>query len=492
MSAFNEIAGIPSSANRWLLTDVLRREWGFDGFVVSDWTAIDELLRHRIAGTRAGAGIQAISAGVDMDMVSGIYLGELPGMVRAGKLPMATVDEAARRVLRTKFRLGLFDNPFRNCTPGLDRQVILAPAHRELARRLATESIVLLKNEGGVLPLRKELRTLAVIGPLADDSADVLGPWDASGRDSDAVTLLEGIRNAVSKTTRIVRARGCDIASADTSAFAEAVRAAAGADAIVLAAGESRSMSGEAASRSEIGLPGVQHELVRRIVATGKPVILVLMNGRPLTVPWEAEHVPAILEGWYLGIETGNALADVLFGDANPSGKLPVSVPRNLGQIPLYYNAKNTGRPPDPQDKYTSKYLDAPNTPLYPFGYGMSYTSFEYGAVRTSRTTIGIHDTVWISTEVRNTGGVTGDEVVQLYVRDDVATVTRPVQELKGFRRIHLRPGEAREVRFALTADDLAFYDVAMRRAPEPGVFTVYVGRNSVERKETSFELVVD
>jgi beta-glucosidase len=492
MSAFNEVSGIPSSANRWLLTDVLRKEWGFDGFVVSDWTAIEELQKHGIAGSRAEAGIKAISAGVDMDMVSGIYVDDLPGMVRAGKLPESIVDESVRRVLRMKFRIGLFENPFRNCTPGLDQKVILTPEHLRAAKELAGESIVLLKNDLNLLPLHKNIGTLALIGPLVDDSTNLLGPWAGAGKSNDVVTVLNGIRNRLKGETRILVAKGCAIDSPDTSGFGEAASAATQADVVVLVAGEAGSMSGEASSRSGIGLPGVQRELVERMIGTGKPVVLILMNGRPLALPWEAEHVPAILESWFLGVQAGNAIADVLFGDINPGGKLPVSFPRSVGQIPLYYSHKPTGRPENPEDHYTSKYMDMPNSPQFPFGFGLSYTNYIYTDLRVREKRVRMQDTVRVSVRVQNTGRVAGDEIVQLYIHDEVASVTRPVLELKRFQRIHLEPNESKVVRFALTAGDLAFYDAGINRVTEPGIFTLFVGPNSVDRKEVEFELVAE
>ena len=492
MSAFNDVSGVPSSANPWLLTAVLRKEWGFDGFVVSDWTAIEELQKHGIAGNRPEAGIKAMTAGVDMDMVSSIYVNDLPEMVRAGKLSQLVVDESVRRVLRTKFRLGLFKNPYRNCTPGLDQKVILAPRHLEAARKLAEESIVLLKNEKNLLPLRKDIGTLALIGPLAADSANMLGPWAGAGKSADVVTVLTGIGIHAGLQTRIVVEKGCDIESYDTSRFANAVSAAKQSDAVVLVAGEDRSMSGEAASRSGIGLPGVQRELIERIISTGKPVVLVLMNGRPLAIPWEADHVPAILEAWYPGIQAGNAIAGILFGDVNPGGKLPVSFPRSVGQVPLYYNHKRTGRPESTEDHYTSKYIDLKNSPQFPFGFGLSYTRYRYSDLRVEKKRVSMSDTVRVSVRVENTGKVEGDEIVQLYIHDEVASVTRPVEELKGFRRIHLAPNESRVVHFALTAGDLAFYDAGMKLVTEPGVFTVFVGPNSVDREETKFELLAE
>src|SRR5438874_8643139 len=374
MTSFNEIGGIPSTASPWLMTTLLRREWGFKGFVVSDWTAINELLNHGVAGTRGDAGKLALEAGVDMDMVSRIYVDDLPGLVRAGRIPVAVVNEAVRRVLRGKAALGLFDDPYHGANPELERAVLLAPEHRQLARRVAEESIVLLKNDGQLLPLGARARTVAVIGPLADDKVAALGSWPGRGDPRDAVTPLEGIKaRAGSGSVSVVYAKGCGITDTTTAGFAEAVAAAKQADLAVLVLGEAGDMSGEAASRSDIDLPGVQPRLLEAISATGTPIVLVVMSGRPLTIPWAAEHVPAIVESWFLGVETGPALAAVLFGDVSPSGKLPATFPRSVGQRPLYYNHKNTGPPTGP-DKYTSKYTDLPVTPLFPFGHGLSYT----------------------------------------------------------------------------------------------------------------------
>ncbi|HEX6940572.1 MAG TPA: glycoside hydrolase family 3 N-terminal domain-containing protein [Longimicrobiales bacterium] len=487
MAAFNEVAGVPMHAHRRLLTDVLRGEWGFDGVVVSDYTGVFELIPHGIAATREEAGIAALRAGVDVDMVSGIYLSELPAAVRAGRVPEAAVDDAVRRVLRAKYRLGLFEDPYRYSDPARERRVTLAPEHVAFARQLARESIVLLKNDGGVLPLRKDLGTIAVIGALADSARVALGSWAAAGRAEDAVTVLDGIRAAVAPGTRVLYARGADVMSDDTTGFAAAVDAARRADAVILVLGEHHDMSAEALNRASIGLPGVQLELAKRIHATGKPIVVVLMNGRPLAIPWLDAHVPAIVEAWFLGVQMGPAVADVLFGDYNPSGKLPVTFPRAVGQVPIYYNHKNTGRPPDPDNKYTSKYLDIPWTPLYPFGHGLSYTTFEYGEPELDRAVVGPDDTVAVSVTVTNTGARAGAEVVQLYIRDDVASVTRPVMELRGFRKISLEPGESRRVTFRLGPDDLAFWDLEMRRRVEPGTFTVFVGGSSQRVKQARF-----
>ena len=488
MTSFNEIAGVPSSANRWLLTDVLRREWGFRGFVVSDWGAIDELRTHGVAATRSDAGRLAMTAGVDMDMSAGVYVADMPQVIARHAVAAAAVNEAVRRVLREKLALGLFDDPYRGVTPERERAAILTAAARALARRDAAEAIVLLKNDSNLLPLAAAARTIAVIGPLAADSADALGSWHALGRAEDMVTPLAAIRSRVSPTTRVAYARGCAIADEDTTGFAEAVAAARGADVAVLMLGEADSMSGEAASRAHLDLPGVQQRLLEAVQATGTPVALVVMSGRPLALPWAAAHVRALIQAWFLGVEAGNAVADVLFGDVAPSGKLPVSVPRAVGQVPIYYNHKNTGRPAT-AEHYTSKYLDVATDPLFPFGFGLSYTTFRYGTVRLSADSIAPGDTLSVTADVTNAGPRAGDEVVQLYLRDEVASVTRPVRALAGFRRVTLQPGEKRTVRFTLGPEQLGLYNAALRWVVEPGRFDVYVGGSSTA--DSSATLVV-
>jgi beta-glucosidase len=484
MSAFNEIAGIPSSANPWLTNTVLRGEWGFDGLVVSDWTSIAELIPHGIAATRADAGRLALAAGVDMDMVSQIYLDSLPALVQSGRVPIAQVDSAVRRILREKLRLGLFEEPNRGVA------ATAPPLDRELARRVARESIVLLRNEGGLLPLGANAKTIAVIGPLAADSAAPLGPWHTRGQPGDVVSVLTAIRERAGAGATVLHAAGTGLTDADTSGIAAAVALARRADVTVLVVGEPDSMSGEASSRVRLDLPGVQERLQQAVVATGKPVVLVLMNGRPLILSWAAEHVPAIVETWFLGIETGHAVADVLFGDVNPSGRLPVSFPRTVGQIPIYYNAKNTGRPAVAGQHFTSKYLDVPNSPLFPFGYGLSYTSFAYRDLRLRAARLGSADTLVVTVTVANTGTRAGTEVAQLYVRDDVGSVTRPVRELKGFQRVALAPGETRSVEFRVPVRSLSFWDAAMKFVVEPGTFHVFVGSNSTAELDAGFEVV--
>jgi beta-glucosidase len=484
MSAFNDNGGIPSSGNAWLTDTVLRREWRFKGFVVSDWTSVAELIPHGVAGGPSEAGRRALTAGVDMDMQSSIYMDSLPALVRSGRIPMAVVDSAVMRILRAKQRLGLFKDPYRARTAPVMAET------RALARRVAGESIVLLKNERSTLPLDKNTSAIAVIGPLADNKPEPLGPWHTLGQPEDVVTVLQGIKSQVPAATQVVYAQGAGIEDSSTAGFAEALAAARQAKVAILVLGERGDMSGEAASRSVIGLPGVQQQLLEAVAATGTPVVLVLMNGRPLTIEWAAEHVPAIVETWFLGVEAGNATADVLFGDVNPSGRLPITFPRSLGQIPIYYNHRNTGRPYDANNKFTSKYIDVPNTPRYPFGYGLSYATFGYRDLKVANPRIRATDTLAVSVSLTNTGSREGTEVVQLYVRDDVASVARPVRELKAFQRVTLKPNESRTVTLRVAAQSLGFYGLNMKRVVEPGAFRLYIGPSSAEGQEARFEVV--
>lgn len=479
MSAFNALNGVPATANRFTLTDVLRTEWGFDGLVVSDWMSVTELIKHGVAVDERQAARLALSAGVDVEMVSRSFARHGAELVRSGQLPLATLDEAVRRVLRVKMRAGLFDRPYTD--EALERTTLLAPAHRDAARRLAARSLVLLQNDAAVLPLAPGLRRLAVIGPLADAPAEMLGPWAGDGRKEDVVSLLAGIRAAVPPATAIAYVKGSEIAGDPrVPDFSRAVRAAREADAVVLALGEAANMSGEAASRASIGLPGHQQALADAILRTGKPVAIVLFTGRPLAIPELARARAAILVAWFPGTQAGHAVADVLFGRVNPGGKLPVSFPRHVGQQPLYYNQLPTGRPPDEQEKYTSKYVDVPWTPLYPFGHGLSYTAFELHDLRFSASTIPVTGSVIASVEVENTGSREGDEVVQLYVRDPVASVSRPLQELKGFQRLTLKPRERRRVEFTLGPEELGFYGPDVRWIVEPGEIQVRIGQTSI------------
>jgi beta-glucosidase len=488
MSAFNDLNGVPASANPFTLTEVLRNEWKFDGLVVSDYESVKELINHGLAADEAEAARYALNAGVDMEMVSRLYNKHGPQLLKDGKLSQAKIDEAVRRILRIKFRLGLFDKPYAD--ENLERVTIMKQEHLAAAREVAARSIVLLKNDRNALPLSKSVRSIALIGPLADSQKDLIGSWSGDGRTEDAVTLLQAMRSKLGPQTKINHAKGCEFPCDDTSGFEEAVRAARDSDAVILAIGESAEMSGEAASRSSIELPGRQLDLVKAVQATGKPTIVVLMNGRPLVINWLAENTPAILETWFAGTQGGHAIADVLFGDVNPGGKLPVTFPRSVGQIPIYYDAKRTGRPPDPNNKYTSKYLDAPVTPLFPFGHGLSYTEFRLSNLQLSTERIRPDGQLTASVEIENTGQRAGDEVVQLYLRDVAASVTRPFKALKGFERVTLRPGEKRRVSFKLTPEHLGFFNREMRFIVEPGMFNITVGTSSVGGLEASFEVV--
>ncbi|MEO6525557.1 MAG: glycoside hydrolase family 3 N-terminal domain-containing protein [Gemmatimonadaceae bacterium] len=485
MASFNEIGGTPAHASHWLLTDVLRDRWKFNGLVVSDWTGVWELLQHGIAPDSVTAARRALVAGVDMEMSSALYRNTLAAEVRAGRVPLAIVNEAVRRVLRTKAMLGLFDDPYRQVSAAREGRDLLAPAHRAAAREMARESIVLLTNRAvagsPALPLRRDLRSLAVIGPLADDAKSALGSWSGAGRAEDAISTLDGIRRAL-PNARITHVRGAPVDTESTAGFADAERAARDAEVVVLVLGERGDMSGEASSRATVELPGSQLALAQAVVrAAGpaKPVVVVLMNGRPLAVPWLADSASALVESWFLGVEHGNALADVLLGEVAPSGKLPATFPRVTGQVPIYYNHKKTGRPADPQQHYTSKYLDVPWTPLFPFGHGLSYTSFAYSDLRASSGQIRAGDSLTVSVTVTNTGTREGTEVAQLYLRHDAASVTRPVRELRGFQRVHLRAREARTIRFTLHPTSFALYDIDMRRVVEPGAYTLWAGGSS-------------
>lgn len=487
MASFNEVAGTPMHAHGDLINGVLRKSWGFNGLVISDWTGIMEMLRHGVASDTAHAATLAMNAGVDIDMMASFYLTRLPALVRAGQVPAPLVDEAVRRVLRAKYRLGLFDDPYRYSNEKREQALTLHGDHVVFARDIARKSIVLLKNENQVLPLARNLGTIAVIGPLATDARSALGNWSAAGNDKDVVTPLEGIRRAAEPATRVLHARGAAVEGTDTTGFAEALSVARSADVIVAVLGEHQDMSAEARNRTSLDLPGSQQLLLERLHMLGKPIVLVLTNGRPLAIPWAAEHVPAILETWFLGVQAGPALADVLFGEYNPSGKLPVTFPRHVGQVPIYYNHKNTGRPADEADRYTSKYIDVPWTPQWVFGHGLSYTTFGYGAPRLSRTTLGPGDTLNVEVTVTNTGSRAGAEIVQLYLRDDVATVTRPVRALRGFRKVELGPGTSATVTFTLGAEDFGMLNARLERVVEPGTFTVFVGGSSATQNQATF-----
>lgn len=487
MTSFNDLDGVPATANPFILKDILRKEWKFDGLVVSDYTSVIELIFHGLAKDEPSAAMYGLNAGTDMEMVSRLYNKYGEQLVKEKKVSIATIDEAVRNVLRVKYRLGLFDNPLAD--ENREKAEVFKRANRDTAELVAEKSFVLLKNDDNTLPIKKETREIAVIGALADSKADMNGNWSGDGQPTDPVTVLQALRQKFPQT-RIRYEIGCDAKCETNAGFKRAADAARDSDFTILVVGESAEMSGEAASRSSIDLPGMQLDLVKAIHATGKPYAVVLMNGRPLTINWLAENSPAILETWFAGTEAGNAIVDTLFGDANPGGKLPVSFPRSVGQIPIYYNAKRTGRPRLDTNKYTSKYLDSSNSPLYPFGYGLSYTQFQLHNLRLDRTQIRPTENIRVSIDVTNRGRVAGDEVVQLYLEDVAASVTRPARELKGFKRITLNPGQMQTVEFTLTPKHLEFLGRDLKPVIEPGEFHVIVGTSSDNGLQSVFEVV--
>ncbi len=506
MSAFNEIAGIPASANPFTLGTILRQEWGFQGVVLSDWRAIGELIPHGFATDLKEAARRSVLAGVDMDMVADAYHGHLAQLVREGQgetppgdkrgagVPLTAVDDAVRRVLRFKMILGLFEQPYTDET--LAEKVILKPEYREKALEIAQKSMVLLKNEGRLLPLDPDVRHIALIGPLADDHHEILGCWHRIGREQDAESVLDGLRTVLPRTTKVTSVRGCDLEGWEEPDLVGAARAAQAADVAVLVLGEGETMSGEAHSRAHLGLPGHQQALLEAVHATSTPVVTVLMSGRPLAIPWLAEQVPAILCAWHGGIRAGRAVAELLVGVANPSGKLTASWPRTEGQIPVYYAHKNTGRPADWDSMsqfhkpHWSVYVDTLNAPLFPFGYGLSYTTFEYRNLEVKTPEVDLDGILAISATIANTGDRAGDEIVQLYVRDLVGSVTRPVKELKGFRRISLDPGKEARVHFEVPVQQLGFHGLDMRYTVEPGEFKVWIGPNATTGLEGAFRVL--
>ena len=484
MTAFNTLNDVPATANRFTLRQILKGEWGFRGFVVSDWNAIGELVDHGVAADRRDTALKAIMAGVDMDMASGAYIEHLVDLVRSGAVPLPLVDDAVRRILRVKFALGLFEHPFAD--EQLEATALLTAENRRAAREIAQKSIVLLRNEGTFLPVSKSAGSIAIIGPLADSKAEMLGNWSAKGEAADAVSVLEAIRARVGAAT--LYSKGVDVASDSIEGIAPAVEIARQVDVVILVLGESADMSGEAASRSSLDLPGQQQKLLEAVASTGKPIVVVLMSGRPLAIPWAADHAAAILEAWFPGIEGGNAIADVIFGDVNPTGKLPVTFPRTAGQIPIYYGHLNTGRPPDADPKYHTGYLDLPAPPLYPFGYGLSYSKFVYRNLRADAQLQAQKD-LRVSVDVTNTGTRTGAELVQMYIREPVSSIARPVLELKQFARVALQPGETRQVTFTITRAEFASLQLNMRYAVTPGTYRVAIGPNAAELLEASYEL---
>ena len=508
MASFNEVDGVPATGSKWLMTDVLRKQWGFDGFVVTDYTGINEMIDHGMGDQQTVAAL-ALNAGVDMDMVSDAFSGTLKKSVEEGKVSAAAIDAACRRILEAKYKLGLFDDPYKYCDVNRPKKQIFTKEHRAIARKTASESFVLLKNEG-VLPLSKK-GTIAVVGPLANTRSNMPGTWSVAAVLDNAPSLVEGLREVVGDRAKVVTAKGSNLIGdadyekratmfgrelhrdnrTDRELLDEALKVAAGADVIVAALGESSEMSGESSSRTNLEMPDVQRALLQELLKTGKPVVLVLFTGRPLVLTWEEEHVPAILNVWFGGSEAAYAISDVLFGDVNPSGKLTATFPQNVGQIPLFYNHKNTGRPLQEGrwfEKFRSNYLDVSNEPLYPFGYGLSYTTFAYSDIHLSSTEMSADGELTATVTVTNTGSRDGAEVVQLYIRDLVGSVTRPVKELKGFE-IFLKAGESRKVSFSITPELLKFYNYDLQFVCEPGDFDVMIGGNSRDVKKARFLL---
>ncbi|MBU4444559.1 beta-glucosidase BglX [bacterium] len=489
MSAFNEIGGVPTSANQFTLRTILKGEWGFNGFVVSDWNSIGELVAHGIAKDRLEAGVKGLTAGIDMDMEGRCYTSDMEALVADEILSEELINDAVRRILRIKFYLGLFEHPY--IDENIQKELILHRDHIQTALDLARESIVLLKNEKSVLPLnRKKLNSIALIGPLANDKDSPLGTWRCQGRQEDVVTVYEGLKNKFGDDVKIIYVKGCDVKNNSCSGFDKAIKAVQKADVVVMVMGESADMSGEAASRADLNLPGVQAELINAIAETNKPIVLVLMNGRPITLSNIESKVSAIVEAWQLGIQHGNAVADVLVGDVNPSGKLTATFPRTVGQIPIHYNHKNSGRPNISLDKFTSKYIDLPSSPLYPFGYGLSYTEFKYTGIEVENNRLAPSDELVVNINVKNAGSCDGVEIVQFYIRDLVGSVTRPVKELKGFQRVSLKAGELKTVQFRIPVRNLGAYDLDMNYTVEPGEFSIMVGGNSIDGLTTTVEVV--
>ena len=507
MTSFNLVDGIPSSGNHWLLTELLRNQWGFKGFVVTDYTAINEMINHGMGDLQTVSAL-ALKAGTDMDMIGEGFLTTLKKSLNEGKINIEEIDIACRRVLEAKYKLGLFDDPYRYLDEERSKKEVLTPENIKTAQEIATRSIVLLKNDNHILPLKKS-GTIAVIGPLGDSGKDVKGSWSFAGSQEKIFSVVDGLKNIGGKSVNVLYAKGSELTDnpyllksspdqkkssepvlSSEQLLKEALQTADKADVIVAVLGESSSWSGEASSMSDIGIQSEQQSLLKALLATGKPVVLVLINGRPMTLSWENTHVSAMVEAWKGGTEAGNAIANVLFGDYNPSGKLTTTFPASVGQIPLYYNHKNTGRPMDPDNRFTSKYLDISNDPVYPFGYGLSYTTFDYSNIKLSKIQLKGDETLTATVTITNTGKVAGEEVVQLYIQDPVASISRPVKELKNFTKVLIQPGEKKEVSMVITTKDLMFYNSELKFEWEPGDFNIYIGTNSRDVKSATVNWV--
>ena len=493
MTSFNEIGGVPSTGNTFLVNGILKKEWGFNGFVVTDYTGINEMVAHGFAKDEKQAGELALTAGVDMDMVGGVFLKHLKQSLAEGKVTQTQIDNACKRILEAKYDLGLFEDPYRYNDTKREKATVYKKEYLDAALSIANKSMVLLKNNNGILPLKKEQK-IAFVGPLVNDEFNIIGSWAALGdRDGYAVSVQEGINKVIADKSKTTFDKGVEVLGTKKDGIQAALDNARKADVIVAVMGELENMTGEAASRTNIDLPGIQKEFLAELKKLGKPVVLVLMNGRPLTLTWENENMDAILEAWYPGTMGGDAIAQTLYGISNPSGKLPMTFPRSVGQIPVYYNHKNTGRPyfgtTDAEQKYKSRYIDSENSPLYPFGYGLSYTTFSYSNLRLSSKNLTLSTKIAVNVDVANTGNYDGEEVVQLYIKDVTGSVTRPVRELKGFEKIVLKKGEKKTVTFEISVNDLKFYNIDMKYVAEPGDFEIFVGTNSDAPLSSQFQL---
>ena len=495
MNSFNDINGIPATGNKYIQRDILKGKWGFKGFVVSDWGSISEMVTHGYSKDGKEAAYSAITAGSDMDMESNAYRNNLAQLVKENRVPIATIDDAVRRILRKKFELGLFDDPYKYSNQERQDKALSNPEHSKIARDMAVKSIVLLKNEKNVLPLSKETKTIAFIGPMVKSKRDNHGFWSIDLKEIDSTYIVsqwEGLQNKVGKNTKLLYAKGCGVLDQSKAGFQEAIDVANQSDVVILSIGERHNMSGEAKSRSNIHLSGVQEDLIKELQKTGKPIVILINAGRPLVFNWTADNMPTIVYTWWLGTEAGNAIADVLFGDYNPSGKLPMTFPRDEGQIPIYYNNFNTGRPSINEDKmYKSSYIDLPNTPQFSFGHGLSYTTFGYSNLRLSKSKMKSNETIEVSLTLTNTGTVVGEEVVQLYLRDRFGSVVRPIKELKDFQKIKLEAGESKTITFVIDKEKLSFYNKDLEWIAEPGDFDLMIGSSSSDiRLNSEFELI--